>query len=429
MALQGPNVNRTEGRAGAALVVLWALLFSHGAALIVPASAEPSGGERTVLRMVAWAETGERLPSGSRDIVEAFGESQRGVRLDLMYDRWPQAQPRMRYWSGSLKQYAPDLTILRDVWLPTYASSLLPLDDVLSAQDLAGLTPSVLQRCRVGGRLLGMPWRLDAQALYYRHDLLEAAGLRPPKTLSELTAVATKLSRPPAVYGLGLPGLPGGDGVSTYLALLHALGGEPVDAQGALQLGSETAAKALAYWVELARAGATPPEALSWSAAEMEAAFADGRVAMVLAGQRLGGWLKRNRPELAVAITAAPGDRAPGNQISCDVVVALASTSKPRECGAFLRFVASPRAQRALWMMGSLPIHKQHVREAREFANLAPFLADLETAAGWPLTEGNTAATVIEHALWLALSGRQEPAAALQTAMAAVGTTGEAGAD
>ncbi len=425
MAFLVVSVEHTGGRRRAALIALFALLLVCSAPLTLSASAEPAVAEPVVLRMVAWAEPGERLPSGSRDIVEAFAENQRGVRLDLMYDRWPQARPRMRYWSGSLKQYATDLTIVRDVWLPDYASSLLPLDDVLSAQDLAGLTPSVVERCRVGGKLLGLPWRLDAQALYYRHDLLQAAGLKPPKTLGELTAVATKLSHPPGVYGLGLPALPGGDGVSTYLALLHAFGGEAVDAEGALQLGSEVAAKALAYWVELARAGATPPEALSWSAADMERAFADGRVAMVLAGQGFGGWLKRNRPQLAVGITAAPGDKAPGNQISCDLVVALASTSKPRECGAFLRFVASPRAQRALWMMGGLPVCTDHVREARQFANLAPFLADLETAQGWPLTEGDTAAAVIEHAIWLALSGREEPAVALQAAMAAFGTAGE----
>jgi ABC-type glycerol-3-phosphate transport system substrate-binding protein len=239
--------------------------------------------------MVAWAETGERLPTGSRDIVEAFAESQRGVRLNLMYDRWPQAEPRMRYWSGSLKQYAPDLTVLRDVWLPTYAPSLLALDDLLEPKDLTALTPSVLQRCRVGGKLLGLPWRLDAQALYYRHDLLETAGLKPPTTLGELAAAATKLSQPPGIYGLGLPGLPGGDGVSTYLGLLHAFGGEPVDEQGAVQLASDAATRALAYWVEMARAGGTPPEALTWSGSEVEEAFAGGRIAMVLAGQDFGG--------------------------------------------------------------------------------------------------------------------------------------------
>jgi len=177
-----------------------------------------------------------------------------------MYERWPQAEVKMRYWGGSLKRFAPDLTILRDVWLPKYASSLLPLDELLTPRDLAALTPAVLERCRVGGKLLGLPWRLDAQALYYRHDLLEAAGLKPPATLDELSLAAIRLSETPGVHGLGLPGLPGGDGVSTYLALLHAFGGEPVDEQGAVQLGSEAAAAALAYWVELAKAGGTPPE-------------------------------------------------------------------------------------------------------------------------------------------------------------------------
>lgn len=46
--------------------------------------------------------------------------------------------------------------------------------------------PSVIQNNTVEGRLIGMPWYIDAGLLYYRTDLLEKYGLSVPQTWEEL---------------------------------------------------------------------------------------------------------------------------------------------------------------------------------------------------------------------------------------------------
>ncbi|HUL66816.1 MAG TPA: ABC transporter substrate-binding protein [Burkholderiaceae bacterium] len=51
----------------------------------------------------------------------------------------------------------------------------------------------IIKNNTVGGKLVGMPWFTDAGVLYYRKDLLEKYGAKPPTTWEELTATAQKI--------------------------------------------------------------------------------------------------------------------------------------------------------------------------------------------------------------------------------------------
>lgn len=403
-------VCRPDRTAGLALLLALVLAGAAGAA-------DPPA--RPLLQMIAWVGEEERLPAGVRDLLQGFEQSQPVARVNLIYDRWPQAQPRLKYWTGSLREYAPDLTIIRDVWLPRYAASLLPLDDVIGTADLASLVPTVTDRGRLGGKLLGVPWRLSARALYYRADLLAEAGLAPPHTLADLAAAARKLTKPGQVWGLGLPGAAGGDGAETFLSLLAACGGRPVDEAGHLALGTPEAQRVLQWWLDLAQAGALAPEALSWTEADLQAAFAAGRVAMVPGEPDFGAALSRQQTSGKYAVTAMPTDKGGANLVSCDLLVALAGTKHPRECASFLRFVAGAGGQRALWLMGGLPTCRPQVAEGRQDPRLAPYLDQLETARGWPLEQSEAVLRVVDRALWLSLSGRADAAGALAAAVGA----------
>jgi trehalose/maltose transport system substrate-binding protein len=52
---------------------------------------------------------------------------------------------------------------------------------------------AIIDNNTIGGKLLAMPWFTDAGVLYYRKDLLDKYGLKPPATWADLTAAAKKV--------------------------------------------------------------------------------------------------------------------------------------------------------------------------------------------------------------------------------------------
>jgi multiple sugar transport system substrate-binding protein len=372
--------------------------------------------EPVLLRLMAWEPPGEHLLGGTLDLAAAFEAANPDTRLNINYEPWSAAAQRLKYWCGTLRTYAPDLTVMRDGWLAQYEDSIIPLDGVVPERDLKAFVPAVLNRCRVHGKLLGLPWMLNSRVLYYRPDLLQQARLKPPQTLDELKQVATALAKTGKVWGLGLPAQPDGGGVDAYLGFLLACGGRPQDDKGRLTLRSTEAIRALQVWLDLQQAGALEPEALSWNSGELDEAFANGKLGMVFSGPALGRYLRRQQPNLKFATCPLPGGATPVSQVYCDALVILKSTPQADRSRLFARFLATAEVQRAMWIMGGIPTQSALVAEAKPSPNIGPFVEHLERAQGMPLTGAEPLGRAVEHALWLALSGRVDADHALQMA-------------
>lgn len=80
------------------------------------------------------------------------------------------------------------------VWPGTLASHLADLRPLIG-DAIEGHFPALIRNNTVDGRLVAMPWWIDAGVLYYRKDLLEKHGFEPPTTWRELTATAQTIQR------------------------------------------------------------------------------------------------------------------------------------------------------------------------------------------------------------------------------------------
>ena len=102
------------------------------------------------------------------------------------------ANERLALYQTLLAAQSHDIDIFQIdvIWPAILAPHLMDLGAVLSEQDRADHFKVLTDNDTVGGKLVAVPWFVDAGLLYYRKDLLEKYGKEVPKTWSELADTA-----------------------------------------------------------------------------------------------------------------------------------------------------------------------------------------------------------------------------------------------
>ncbi len=121
-------------------------------------------------------------------MLSAFQAENPHVQIDTLfvaYDQLPQA-----YVDAVYAEAGPDLILAPTWWLNQLADAeaLVPLDDLMDAEILAGYWPAALQNLRYQGQLWGLPTNFDVVSLYYNRNLIDEAAL--PTTTDEMLALA-----------------------------------------------------------------------------------------------------------------------------------------------------------------------------------------------------------------------------------------------
>lgn len=130
------------------------------------------------------------------------------------------------------------------------------------------------------GKQVAVPVQANVQLLYYRKDLFEAAGLKPPRTLDELEAAAKKLHNPPAVYGFVSRGRKT-QAPYSWSHWLYAYGGTWLTPDNKPGIATPAAVAATQQYVRLLRTYGDPGVTDS-GPMEVQTHFLQGRAAMIL---------------------------------------------------------------------------------------------------------------------------------------------------
>lgn len=126
--------------------------------------------------------------------------------LDAILDRYRRANPEVEvlvqpqgadmnagFLRAARSGLGPNLLVIDSTGLRDLvaAGAVLPLDQLLSADDLARYLRVALRTLRVDGRLYGQPMAVDTQVLYYNRDLTD----RPPGTIDQLMQAVNRGQR------------------------------------------------------------------------------------------------------------------------------------------------------------------------------------------------------------------------------------------
>jgi len=93
-----------------------------------------------------------------------------------------------------LASRSPDIDVLQIdvVWSGMLATHLADLKPALGSRT-RGMFPALVRNNSLDGRLVAIPWYIDAGVLYYRRDLLSKYGFAPPETWTEMTRTAAAI--------------------------------------------------------------------------------------------------------------------------------------------------------------------------------------------------------------------------------------------
>jgi ABC-type glycerol-3-phosphate transport system substrate-binding protein len=212
-----------------------------------------------------------------------------GIKLESELIPFDQALEKMQI---HLSQRAPTYDIMAtDAFLPTFAERgwLMPLDPLIAklrqAVDWDDIDPTLVRDvCSYKGKVYGVPNLAISMFFFYRKDLFDAAGLKPPATMDEWIAAARTLTKADKKqYGTAMT-LKAGDGFQNdFTYYLRTFGGDWYDKDWKVTIDSEAGVKALTTMKELMKYA--PPNVLAFHNDESTVAMQQGLTAMGLLWQ------------------------------------------------------------------------------------------------------------------------------------------------
>ena len=162
---------------------------------------------------------------------------------------------------------------------PLLSGGLLrPLDDYIAKYG-KDLQPN--QLIKVDGKTVAIAFDANSQHLFYRKDVLEKAGVQPPKTYEDVLAAAKAIKDKGIMdYPLAAADKPGWDLGAEFVNMYLGEGGD-FFAPGSAKLAINNDQGLATLKMMKALTAYMPPDYLSYDADAMKAAYLGGKVAMM----------------------------------------------------------------------------------------------------------------------------------------------------
>lgn len=213
------------------------------------------------------------------DLVAKFEAANPGIEIEAENVPWNSYYDNL--YTALVGGNAPDAAMVKLLAQPRLAEmgALEPIGDRIDAwPGKADLLDNLLELNKgPDGQQYYLPVQYVVLYLYYRADLLDEAGLKPPATCDEFRDAAIKLTKAPDTYGFGLRG--GKGGWDQWGAFVLSQGAE-------LKAGGLTTPEAIAanqWFIDLFQKDKViPPSAPNDGFQEIIGAFKGGKTAMTI---------------------------------------------------------------------------------------------------------------------------------------------------
>jgi multiple sugar transport system substrate-binding protein len=388
---------------------------ASAALLAVPAQAQP---------ITMWHIFGQPTETGLISI-KRWNDANPGAQIDHKFI--PFGQLSQQLIKGIATGEVPDLITIDNPVVASFATQgaledltdLVAKSSVIKADNFykGGWSVTLWK-----GRQYAVPGEANTLALYYNADMFRAKGLnpdQPPKSWSELTAAAEKLTDASKnAYGMGFSAIQSEEGTFQWLPFLEQSGGKLSD------LTSADSVAALQLWVDMVAKKQVSADALVKRQFEMTSAWIGGGSAMVVSGP----WELQRIKDVKFDWRVAPLPVRDGKNIQASALggyVWGVPKGAKNVAGAFkvIEFMSQPPQQVQAWLGGRLPPVGNVTIENPQFPTAyATFKKQMEFArARGPHPEWPAISAALQTAIQEALTGRSTAAQALEKASKVIG--------
>ena len=134
-----------------------------------------------------------------------FQTANPGTTVKIEFVPWAQAHDK--FTTAIAGGEVPDVAEMGTTWTPEFAAQGAFAE--VSKPASGEYVSSLVDAATLDGKVWGKPWYAGSRALIYRKDVLEKAGVEPPKTWDEMTAAAKAIkAKVPDIFPVGYTGLP-----------------------------------------------------------------------------------------------------------------------------------------------------------------------------------------------------------------------------
>lgn len=340
---------------------------------------------------------------------QAFGCSvhQKAFSLDELY--------RESCSNAARKRSLFDIVAVNLPWVGEFVEKdmLIPLDEVVDVAKLnpEDFYPESWKAAHWGGRCYGIPAQTTTEMLFYRTDLFEQAGIRPPNTTDELLDAAKALHDPEKKrYGIAWNASRGTALGHTFLTIMADFG-QPIislsktpggydtwnlhSVEPKPMINTQAGRKAAEFLLELMKY--SPPSILSMAWYERVTQYAEGSCAMAYGYTQITPYFETNENSPAKGKTgylAHPsGCGSKGISPVGGYILAIPSNISPERieaAGRALAHLTSPQAQKLYIQHGSCGTPRYSVVEDAEVQGVSPIfevfdkLSQDDLIQSWP---------------------------------------------
>ena len=376
--------------------------------------------------------------TGDGEMLRRF-ESQTGIKVEATTFPTEALGPRIQA-EFVARSPAFDVCSMADAfWTSSLARFVEPLDDwIRKAPPNGGMgdfSPGMVQQFRVpqtvNGPIMGLPQRVSVSLLYYRKDLLQAAGLGVPTTLEAFAAAAKTLTRD-GMAGCVFQGAQGQAGVLDWYEFAAPLGVDILEAPEWKKARFNTPEGVLALDTrrKLIAEGSANPGVVSYGFDDAINAMVQKKAAMSVLFSAYWPRFEDPKSSLIVGQTGfAPPMRRPGVDLAYPArgwAMSINGASAKKEMAwEFIRFLTDAPQQKWMAINKGNPVSRISVAKDPELAAAVPIAGALAEALPFAKIMPNSPALprvydAISAELGAALAGSKSAKDALTAAETAV---------